>query len=173
MNLNIVNAILFQLGWFACVLGGNLNAVVWIIPYLALHFSCFSRFKGEWMFVLGFAALGITLDSLAMNAGIFAIPGSLPFPIWLACLWIMMGTFIPHGLSWLIGRPLTATVCGAVGGCLSYYAGIRLGIARTDNLPLALGFWAVQWGLLVPMALAAAQRWLIEPERPELQRSAT
>lgn len=173
MNLNIVNAVLFQLGWFACVLGGNLNALIWTVPYLALHFSCISRFRNEWVFVSVFAALGITLDSLAMAGGIFSIPGNLPFPIWLACLWLMMGTFIPHGLSWLLGRPLLATAFGAIGGCLSYYAGIRLGVAQTDKLPLALAFWAVQWGLLVPMALAAAQRWLIEPAQPSLQSSAT
>ncbi len=173
MNPNLANAILFQLGWFACVLGGNLLAVLWTVPYLVAHFVYISRLRGEWLFVAGLAALGITVDSLAMAAGIFSIPGSLPFPLWLACLWVLFGTFIPHGLSWLSGRPLLATAFGAVGGCLSYYAGVRLGLAQTDNLPLALTFWAIQWAIIIPAALAVAQRWLIDPVQPKLRESAT
>jgi hypothetical protein len=173
MNPNLANAILFQLGWFACVLGGNLLAIIWTVPYLVAHFTYISRLRGEWLFVAGLAVIGITVDSLAMAAGIFSIPGNLPFPLWLACLWVMIGTFIPHGLSWLAGRPVLATAFGAVGGCLSYYAGVRLGLAQTENLPLALTFWAIQWALIIPAALAVAQRWLIAPLQPKLPQSAT
>lgn len=173
MNPNLANAILFQLGWFACVLGGNALALVWTVPYLITHFTYISRLRGEWLFVIGLAALGITMDSLAMAAGLFSIPGALPFPIWLACLWVMIGTFIPHGLSWLAGKPVLAIAFGAVGGCLSYYAGIRLGLAQTDNLPLALTFWAIQWGIIIPAALWVAQRWLLNPAPQKLRQTAS
>jgi hypothetical protein len=165
MNLNIVNAVLFQLGWFACVFGGDLNALIWTIPYLILHFSCITTLRGEWKFVVAVAAIGIAVDSLNLAAGIFAVEGPMLFPIWLACLWLLFATFIPHGLSWLSGRPVLAALFGAVGGSMSYLAGIKIGVASTDNLSLAMVVWATQWAIMLPLALAAAQRWLVEPQQ--------
>lgn len=161
----IINGILFQLGWFMCVLGGNVYALIWLLPYLYVHFRYISQSPGEWLFVFAVTTLGISLDSVALHVGIFSIPGNPVFPLWLACLWVLFATAIPHCLSWLQGRPAAAALFGALGGSMSYLAGIKLGAARSDNTSIAVIYWAVQWAVLLPGLLLLASHIPAVPQR--------
>lgn len=163
MTRLIANALLFQLGWFVCVLGGNKLALAWICPYLLFHFYYVSQTRREWLFLLAVTAIGVSLDSVALKIGMFSLPGNGFFPIWLVCLWICFATLIPHGLSWLQGRPVLAALFGAVGGSLSYAAGIKLGAANSINTNAAIIYWAAQWAILLPSLLFVAKWWLVPP----------
>jgi hypothetical protein len=171
LKRNLVNAVLFQLGWFACVIGGDIIALLWTVPYLILHFLYISTQGKEWQFVLFVAVLGSILDAAAIAAGMFSVSSALPLPVWLICLWLLFGTLIPHGLSWLRGRSWLAALFGAIGGSMSYIAGVRLGAASTDNLMVSSLIWATQWALLLPLLLAIAERWL-QREKPASLHSA-
>lgn len=151
-----VNALLFQLGWFICVLGGSTAALLFTIPYLVFHFGWYSELKGEWRYTLIVLALGLALDSLNLAFGVFETDSG--FPIWLACLWILLATLLPHGLHWLRYRPLLAATLGAIGGMASYNAGILMGVAETENLTLSRIIWMAQWCVLIPGLLIATDR---------------
>ena len=150
---NMLNALLFQLGWFACVLGGSTVAKVFLPLYLVVHFTWISAAPREWRFTALVVLLGVTLDVIAVSAGVFTVEAGGVLPFWLVALWVLFATLLPHGLSWLQGRPWLAAVAGAAGGTLSYVAGVRLGVAEATCLPLAVGWWAIQWALLLPSLL--------------------
>jgi hypothetical protein len=152
---NLLNALLFQLGWFACVLGGTPVAQVFLPLYLVVHFTWISTDPREWRFTALVVLLGCALDAIAVSAGVFTFEGSSFLPFWLVALWVLFATLVPHGLSWLQGRLWLAAAAGAAGGTLSYVAGLRLGVAEAPVLPLAVGWWAIQWAVLLPSLLLA------------------
>jgi hypothetical protein len=162
---NLLNAALFQLGWLICVLGGNLAAIAFTLPYLLFHFRFISGNHREIVFVALIAGIGMLLDAANIASGIFSVPGTA-FPLWLACLWLLFATLVPHGLRWLSGRPLLAAGFGAIGGSMSYLAGIELGVASSDHIALALATWATQWAVIVPLALALSNSWLGDDAAP-------
>jgi hypothetical protein len=62
-------------------------------------------------------------------------------------------------LKWLQGRLLLASVLGAIGGPLTYFAGIKLGAATAGtSMPVLLVVIAVTYALITPLFLEAARR---------------
>lgn len=153
----LVNALLFQLGWAICVLGGSYAAVLFVVPYLVCHFAWISDDSREWRFTLAAASAGILLDVLALRCGVFAFTETAAYPVWMVVLWVLFATLVPHGLGWLQGRWLMAALLGAAGGAGSYAAGMRVGVAEASVPSLAYTWWALQWALLLPALLLLAR----------------
>lgn len=149
----LYNALSFQLGWFACVLGGSVIGVPVALLLLAVHLRWLGG-PGEWRLLLAMLLLGALLDSSLMHLGVFdfAQAGWL-CPLWLMALWPLFATTLLHALSWASGRYWLLGLLGAVGGPLSYYAGTKLGaLSFGVELELALVVLAVVWGLVTPLA---------------------
>lgn len=151
----LMNAFVFQLGWFACVLGGTPPWLIFALGLLAFHLL-FIADEGEGRFLLAAAALGSLIDSLWMQAGWMTFPDwqAQWIPPWLMVLWLVFASTLRHALSWLYGRWLLAAVFGGLGGSLSYLAGAALGAAElpqgTMNTFIA---FALVWALLLPLLL--------------------
>jgi len=163
---SIANFILFQLAWFAAVVGGArgwpILGVLPAIVVVAIHLgSNLAQLKQEIILVLGVTALGAIFEtafiaigtlSYARPDGIAALP-----PIWIIALWFAFGT-LPHGsLKWLSGRIWPQLLLGAVFGPLSYLCGVRLGAATLGEPILTslviIGFgWALALVLIFQMA---------------------
>ena len=157
----IANIAAFQLGWFACVLGGSMAGGLVAVMILAAHLRWLGR-PGEWRLLAGFAVLGLLIDgSLALLGGFgfagaeegLALAGAgagpllaLPLPAWLWLLWPLFATLPRHSLSWLWRRPWLAMLGGATSGPLSYLAGARL--SGVELAPWLLPAEAVVWALL-------------------------
>ncbi len=77
-------------------------------------------------------------------------------PLWLACLWPVFATTLMHSFAVLQNRLLLAAVCGALGGALSYIAGVRLSAMEFASPlwgPVLLGaLWAAVFPLLLQVA---------------------
>ncbi|SDX26612.1 Protein of unknown function [Pseudomonas syringae] len=137
MLKSVANALLFQIGWFACVLGGNSYWLLIAVAVLAIHFVWISSWAAEGRLVITATLVGVLLDSVLMTLGVFdfGISGYV-LPLWLALLWAVMATTLNHCLAWT-ARPLwRAAVLGAIGGPMSYYAGSQLA-----QVHLPLGVW--------------------------------
>ena len=153
MYKNIANIILFQISWFACVLGGNLIGVVVGSLVLIIHMLAISRNPRE-LYVIGLGALiGCTADQILVMYDILIphtqmkiIPGSL------VMLWLCFMTCPNHSLSWLKKRPWLASVCGAVFGPLSYHTGMRLGAIGFGNQMTSLLAISLIWAAFLPLA---------------------
>jgi hypothetical protein len=163
----VANFVLFQLAWFAAILGGAsgyggiaaLPAVVVALLHLGLHRS---RWRGEGLLILGATLVGFLIETGFIGFGALHYAGqaidALLAPVWILALWLAFGTLPNGSLNWLKGRMVLQIILGAVLGPLSYLGGVRLG-AATLGMPewLSLAVIALGWGLAMPILFRLAK----------------
>ena len=163
----LVNFVLFQLGWFACVIGagrgapaaGTIFALLIVVAHVVRAASPIEEMK-----LLGVAlALGLVWDSALASTGWIRFTSGVVVdgvaPPWILALWALFATTLNVSLGWLKGRPLVAALLGAVAGPLSYWAGARLGAIEFEALTPALCALAIGWAVMTPLLVAAATRF--------------
>jgi hypothetical protein len=165
MNI-LINAVAFQLGWFACVLGGA-NQLPWLGTLVAAlivawHLSLAPRPGREVALLAAVGALGALWDSLLVAAGWLEYPSgtllSNTAPHWIVAMWVLFASTLNVSLRWLRGRWMLATLLGAVAGPLAYYAGAGLGgVVITEPL-LAFTALAAGWAAFVPLLIWLSTR---------------
>lgn len=171
MTANLVNFALFQIGWFACVLGAAdpRPAMAWAGPLvvlllLAVHLGRSRESSSELRLLIGVGLFGFAVDSVLSATDVLRYEDRLVAwlaPPWIVALWLMFAATFRHSLAWLAPRPAVAFLLGAVGGPLSYAAGARLGALEwPENVVRSALVTSVVWGLAVPLCLAAAHRRL-------------
>lgn len=147
------NALLFQLGWFACVLGAHQPWLLWLAAACLLAHLAWLGQAGELRLILAVSLCGWLSDSLLVYLGVFDFAGH-PYllPAWLALLWPLFASTLRHSLAWSASPWWLASISGALGGPLSYWGGVQL---AGVGLPLGtwpslliLGGW---WALLLPL----------------------
>ena len=160
----IVNFVLFQLAWFACVLGAA-NGLPWVGPLVvtvvaAYHLLRVPEPRAEMILLLVVALIGLAFDSMLVASGWLVYSSGqwhpLMAPYWIVAMWVAFATTFNVSMHWLKGRALMAILFGAAGGPLAYLAGAKLGavvIADPLAATLALG---LGWGLLMPVLMWVA-----------------
>ncbi|CAM3716401.1 DUF2878 domain-containing protein [Parendozoicomonas haliclonae] len=167
----LINFILFQVGWFACVLGGNTIALATTIAILAVHLTVVTSWKKERELLVVTLLVGSAIDSFLGNLNILQFPGdSRVLPLWLACLWVLFGTTLRHSMDWTGTHKLLGSLGGMIAGPLSYLAGSKL-----SDISLAQPQWqtllilAVIWALVIPMLQTFSAIWLEKYQRTQKQ----
>lgn len=166
MKLKIANYVLFQLGWFACVLGAAhgmpLAGPAVVAAIVAVHLSLARRPGVEAALLAACAVIGGLFDTLLLATGWVAypngqwIPGAAPY--WIFAMWLLFAATLNLSLGWLKGRPLLAGALGAAGAPLSYVAGAGLGAITLVQPFWALAMLAGGWALLMPLLAGLAGR---------------
>jgi len=158
----LYNALVFNVAWLFCVLGGSKVAIVVTMLVLAAHFYFISTDPREIGLVVLVVALGIMMDSLLIRAGILiSADGSLWPPIWLLCLWAMFATLLCHSMKWFQTHLPVAFLLGGISGTLSYTAGTRLtDFALREPLWSSLPVIALCWCVTFPFCLMLAKKVL-------------
>lgn len=161
----VVNFVLYQVGWFACVLGAA-RGVPWLgaalaVACAAIHVALArDRARQVWLMV-AVATLGLTVDSLQLRLGVFTYPAGTPLegfaPPWIVMLWLQFATLLHFGLRWMSGRYALAAVLGFVGGPLSFWAGERVGAIEFAS-PGAYLVLACVWAAVMPALIWLGDR---------------
>lgn len=171
----LLNVVVFQLGWFACVLGaargqplvGLATAAVAIVLHLFLAGSARAR---EGLLVAGVALAGAAWESLVAGLGLVVHPEGSGFvgfvPLWIVALWALFATTLTVSMRWLFGRPALAVVAGAVGGPMAWFSGARLGAVTFPDPVVALAVESAGWALLLPLLVRSAERLTKTEVRP-------
>ncbi len=147
--LNIVNALLFQLGWFICVLSGSMKAAVFTITALLVHFSLSSTRRADVIAVCVAVLIGVIHDALLIQLGLVRFVESSSFPpVWMMCLWVLFALTFHHSIQWIYSRPLWSGVLGALFAPVSYLAGVHLSSAEWSGplwaiVPIIMALWLV------------------------------
>jgi hypothetical protein len=156
----LVNAVLFQCGWFACVMGGNGPWLLVGLAALGVHLLWTTTASQEVRALLAVTLLGTLIDTLLRTFGVFHFsqPGPL-IPFWLILLWALLATTLRHCLAWSARPWWRASLLGAIGGPLSYYAGSQLaGVSFAyGTTPTLIGL-ALLWALLFPLLHGVARQ---------------
>jgi len=162
-----INAVLFQIVWVACVLGGSVVALIVTSVYLFLHDHYFMNKRSEWRLVLLFFFLGVLVDGSYFHLGIFSLSadaqyfGNFP-PIWLLCLWGAVATLFAHSLAFLRTRYYLSAMLGFIGPTGSYIAGAKLaGITIAEPTLFSVFAIALVWSLIFPAGVYCCEKWAL------------
>lgn len=162
----VLNFVLFQAGWLACVLGAargwpGLGVLVVVIA-LGWHVARARRPRRELALVALCAASGAIFETLLVQSGWVRFESGMLLedlaPYWMVALWALFATTLNVSLRSLRSRPMLAALLGAVGGPLAYLAGSRLGALQLDVPSAALLALVIGWASLTPLLLSAARR---------------
>jgi hypothetical protein len=162
--VNIINVVLFNISWFAIVLSQSpLIAPIIVGMHLLLHCSVMGKGKDELRLIGGVTLCGVIVDQLLFKVGIFNLAGQPALaPLWLSCLWPVFASTLMHSFVVFQNRIALAVVCGALGGALSYIAGVRMSAVEFASPlwgPLLLAaLWAFMFPLLVQIATRLQNR---------------
>lgn len=156
----LANALLFQLGWFACVLSPPQPGLLAVpVLVLCIHLRWIGSWAEDSRLLLSALLLGTLLDSLLLHLGIFDFgqPRQL-IPLWLALLWPLLASTLNHCLAWTAQPWWRASLLGASSAPLSYYAGAQLaGVSLPyGTWPTLLGL-ALLWSIIFPLLQALAR----------------
>jgi len=165
----IWNFVLFQIGWFACILGAAHHqlglalaiALLCIGVYLWLHQNA----RSEHELLLKVFIYGLIADTILVQLGWIRFESDFPFtavsPVWMWALWLVFATTLKESMAWLQGKNGLAAVLGAIAGPLCYEAGVRLGAASwpsSEDRVFALIYLAVVWAIAMPVFLFFAKK---------------
>jgi hypothetical protein len=161
MQKTIINFVSFQIGWFACVLGGA-HGLPWLwpllaVPILAWHFHQSAAWDKELKLILIIAIVGSVFDQCLLSLGWIQYPASAwpswLLPVWMMILWMLFSSTLNVSLRWMRGKYFVSVIFGAIGGPIAYLAGQKLGAMELVAQSSVLILLAVGWGLMMPAML--------------------
>ena len=167
MSWILFNIVLFQIGWFACVLSGAgqrpwIGALIALV-IVAIHLSRAPAAEAEFKLIMIALMIGAVWDSMLVwlnwlhySSGIL-IPHTAPY--WIVLMWGLFATLLNVSLRWLRGRWLIAALAGGIGGPLAYYGGFKLGALEFGNQNAALSALAIGWAVITPILMALSARF--------------
>lgn len=165
----VINALGFQAGWWACIVGAargaELPALAFCGLLAAVHLRYCERPRAEALLAMQVLFVGIALDTLLQAQGVIRFKGLLPSalallsPPWLWMLWVLLALTLNASMAFLqrLHWSLVA-LAGATLGPASYVAGAQLGAAAFEPSALRLGALSLAWMLVLPALVFMARR---------------
>jgi hypothetical protein len=163
----VLNVILFQIGWFVCVLGAA-KGLPWTgalaaAAIIGWHLARAAQPRRELALVAVAALVGAAFETVLVQTGWLRFASGVVFagaaPYWMVALWAVFATTLNVSLRWLRGRPALSAVLGGVGGPAAYYAGAQLGALELVAAGMALAAIGIGWAILTPALLCVARRF--------------
>jgi hypothetical protein len=153
-----LNALGFQLGWWACVAGVGVGLEVPALVFCLALTTALVYFAPNPLLEIKLATaaclLGVVLDTGLQYFSVISFYGwslGLLSPFWLWLLWVMFALTLNSSLSFLQKLPLgLSAAAGFLFGPLTYYAGAKLGAASFDSTVSHLVVLAVTWMVALP-----------------------
>jgi hypothetical protein len=162
----VTNALLFQAGWFAAVLGAARDlpwaGVLGVAIVAAVHLARAARPLPELALLALAVVAGAIFETLIVQAGWLRFDSGMlvagTAPVWMVALWANFATTLNVSMRLLRSRLLVAALFGAIGGPAAYYAGGKLGAVEFIETGPALVAIGAGWLVLCPLLFAAARR---------------
>ena len=144
----ICNAVLFQAGWFACILLPAHTALATTVLILLIHFKMTENYDRELLLVLGVGAIGYTMDSFASLFGLIDFSPEDGSLVYLVCVWLLFASTLNSSLKWISSKSHFAVIAGFIAP-LSYYAAQQFGKVKYSEPLSSIVIHALLWGLLM------------------------
>ena len=164
----IVNFVLFQLAWFACVVGAS-KGIPWLGVIVALavaawHIGQAAQPKQEIRLMLICLLLGGLYDQAILSSGLITYMHNgwghafTPLvPVWILGLWLAFSTTLNASLRWLHGRYVLGAALGAGGGPVGYKGAEKIGAVVLHGINSYI-FLLLGWAIITPLLLGIANR---------------
>ena len=159
MNIKLKNIFLvltgFQITWLSCVFGEYYEISLFGFFIGILYLLFFFYFKSNKIKALNICIIislvGYLFDTILGFSQLFVINSKVIvgfLPIWFLVLWPSFATLFVDVFSFLKNRSILALLLGSFMGPPTYYFGIILGIAKSNDVVLTITIMAIFWGLL-------------------------
>jgi Protein of unknown function (DUF2878) len=167
LNNKIINFVLFQIGWFACVLGAARQlpwlGVLVVLAIVAWHLWQARQPKVEVILLLIALLIGGLFDQMLLSLNLVSYQAhgwsSTLVPAWILALWAVFVTVLNVSLRWMRGKWLVAILFGAIGGPLAYMGAAKLGAATLNALPASYIALSIGWAILTPLLLKVSEKF--------------
>ena len=170
MQRRLLYAVAFQLGWFVCIMGGNIASASYAIIFLMVHLWLERKSSPyrELIWVTVVISCGSLIETLFMSAG-FLYENSAPLlfervcypPLWLMALWLIFAVALRNCLAFLLSYPrLGYWMCCTLVPA-NYLAGSKLNQAIHINQPLlvVLPLIALIWVVFLACLIQIKRRY--------------
>ena len=168
----IINFVLFQVGWFACVLGAAKQTpwlgVIVVAAIVAWHLSQAINAKPELILLAIALVIGGLFDQVMLSSNLISYqahgweflnnPSALT-PAWILALWAEFVTLLNVSLKWMRSKHLVAILFGAIGGPLAYMGAEKLGAVTLNNFPATYIALGLGWAIFTPLLLKFSERF--------------
>lgn len=171
----VLNALLFQLTWFALVLDwfdGVLGPL--FLSLMMIHILLTLNVNWQMISLMVVATvLGGVGDSMMMHFSVYdfgkeATHPMLPF--WLIGLWLGFSMTLLYSLSWLVEKPIFFVMFATILGPMSYLIGQELG-AKIEINTSALHWMIIQWFLMGLVVVFFYKKWVKPDSQPSTEGS--
>jgi hypothetical protein len=162
----LVNYVLYQAGWFACILGAAwhqpLAGLAVAVGLVLAHLWLADDRTVEGKLIVVALALGLAVEGLQTFAGTYAqfTSGRVVAwmsPPWLLAMWAQFATTFRFSMRGVMSHPWRAAAFGVLGGPIAFLAGERLGaVTLAPPLVPALLRLAVAWGVALYLCARVA-----------------
>ena len=166
-HTQLVNYTLYQIGWFACVLGaasqrpwtGGLIGMILVGVHVALSVERVLEVR----LVVIATAVGAAVEMTQIAAGTYhftsgTVNDALP-PPWLLPMSAQFATTFRFSLRSVVTRPVLAVLFGAAGGPIAFLAGERLGaVTLLPPLGQSLFRLSISWAVALVVFSAVVRR---------------
>jgi len=160
----IINFIIFQLIWFACIYGAASNheclAIVLGLSGVAINVYQGKELRRDLDLLVKGTLLGIFIDTLLIQLNLISFTTNYwkaISPIWIWIIWAGFLSTVNYSLSWLKNRLVLAAIFGSVMGPLSYWAGVSLGAGHFDHPNKSLLAISIVWLFATPIIMRVSQ----------------
>lgn len=154
--LTLANFVLFQAGWFACVLSSARGTLILpaavVLISLTFNLIFHKPRKPEIKFLVSALALGTLFEfSIAQFHVLEYQPSEFFPPVWILSLWFLFATTFSFSMHWIVSRPLAGFALGALLGPLSCWSAETLGaLTLTEEFwPRGYGILGIHWGAAI------------------------
>lgn len=167
----VINFVLFQIGWFACVIGAAKQmpwlGVAVVIAIIIWHLTQAKQAKKELQLLFITLVIGGTFDQIMLNHELISYQAhgwsNSIVPVWILALWAEFVTVLNVSLRWMKElktpvRWLVSVLFGAIGGPLAYIGAEKLGAVTLNNLPISYIVLGVGWAILTPLLLKLSEK---------------
>lgn len=169
MNRSLaINFLLFQLGWFACVLGGAYDQVMIgclvAMSVIAFHLYKATRPMREFGLLAIALIIGFIYESLIVSLALAQYEHGQTFspiaPLWIILMWPLFATTLNLSMRWMKNlAPLLIALLGAIFAPFAYLAGERLGAVVYNDIVLSMTIISIAWTLLLPLIVIISLRF--------------
>lgn len=161
-----INYVLYQSGWFACILGAAwgwpVTGLLIAVALTAVHLWLSADRGTEMRFIALTLALGVVVEGVQVWSGTYRFTSGVVVawmsPPWLLMMWAQFATTFRSSLRGIMTVPARAALFGLLGGPIAFLAGERLG-AVTLSRPLSPGLvrLSVAWGVALCVCAVAVR----------------
>ncbi|MDH6593409.1 hypothetical protein M2165_003298 [Variovorax sp. TBS-050B] len=165
--IQLSNFAVFQLAWFAAVVGAAhgqpLAGTACVAAAIGWHLFVSARPAREARLVALACLIGLVVETAIVQQGHVVYPSGQPVPqlapYWMVALWGLLAIALNVTMRWLRGRPWLAAALGAALGPLAFVSGVRLGGAQFVHAVPALLTLALVWAVLMPVLMRLSVRF--------------